>query len=79
MRDAMAIWESICRSQWFRYTSIVGELAFVLARRRLPVPLPADPLLEQLRLVRKEGTALANQKLFPSEPSATFWLYSAAS
>ena len=26
MQDAMTIWDSICHSQWFKSTSIVGEL-----------------------------------------------------
>lgn len=27
MQDAMTIWDSICHSQWFKSTSIVGELS----------------------------------------------------
>jgi len=28
MQDAMTIWDSICHSQWFKSTSIVGEPLF---------------------------------------------------
>ena len=31
MQDAMTIWDSICHSQWFKSTSIVGELCPTLA------------------------------------------------
>lgn len=33
MQDAMTIWDSICHSQWFKQTSIVGILyTYYLAR-----------------------------------------------
>jgi len=32
MQDAMTIWDSICHSQWFKSTSIVGELSSTLTR-----------------------------------------------
>jgi len=32
MQDAMTIWDSICHSQWFKSTSIVGQLSPSLTR-----------------------------------------------
>lgn len=34
MQDAMTIWDSICHSQWFKQTSIVGRIAWFYRIRR---------------------------------------------
>ena len=64
MQDAMTIWVSICHSQWFKQTSIVGLLCgvciFIILTSR------QDIIPEQGRFIPKEDSSFKYKELFPS-------------
>lgn len=63
MQDAMTIWDSICHSQWFKSTSIVGHCWV------LPVTsaedLFQDSVLEQGRPFPEENSELWHKDILP--------------
>jgi hypothetical protein len=65
MQDAMMVWESICLSPWFEYTSFVRNLALSLS---FDIHITGiDTFSQQRRYIQREGRLLERQGPLPSK------------